>query len=703
MGQRFRPSAFNLLSEQIAIVDERGIIIDVNESWRHFARQNGSLQQAEHPIGMNYLAVCERAVDQPAGEEASAARAGIREVLDCRITEFHLEYPCHSPTQRRWMQMSVTRLESDPPVVAVSHLDITRRKEAEIAQRREHGMLQGLFDLAPLGISLIDLNSLQPVDFNAAWCDLVGYTRDELLCTDASRPALFEAPAERGQYLLEGRRTGRCGPIESVFIHKNGRRIDVLQNGTRILGPDGSPYLWSIEQDITRRKAMERELRAAAEQDRLTGLPNRSVLLQRLQLHCDRSRTEPGFCFAVLFLDFDRFKIVNDTLGHDAGDELLVCLGQRLTGELAASGAGTDGSGSFAARFGGDEFVYVAAGIDGVNEARVITDRLQSALSAPYRLAGQTFQSSISIGIAMGGLAAGVPHELLRNADTAMYEAKRMGRGNTVLFDVTMHDRLTRALRIEAGLRLALERREFTVFYQPIVDLTTGSMISAEALIRWDHPEMGTLSPDEFIPIAEETGLIVPLGEWVLQQACQQWASWQREDPRVAPASVSVNLSRRQLVLGKQLLLAVRAALERAKMPSSALQLEITEREVMKDPASARELLLGLSATGVRLAMDDFGTGTSSLGCLRDYPFHTIKIDKSFVTDLSRDPHVLAVAHATVSVIENLGMISTAEGVEAPQQVAMLQAMGCRYGQGYLFGRPMPAERLLRAMAAAAR
>ena len=339
--------------------------------------------------------------------------------------------------------------------------------------------------------------------------------------------------------------------------------------------------------------------------------------------------------------------------------------------------------------------MYVAAGIEGISEARAIAERLQSALSAPYRLTGQTFQSSTSIGIAMGGPTAGVPHELLRNADTAMYEAKRAGRGSTVLFDATMHDRLTRALRIEAGLRTALERREFSVLYQPIVDLSTGSMFSVEALLRWDHPEMGKLSPDEFIPIAEETGLIIPIGEWVLRQACLQWASWQRENPRIAPASVSVNLSRRQMVLGNQLLPAVLAALEQAEMPSSALQLEITEREVMKDPASARELLLGLSAIGVRLAMDDFGTGTSSLGCLREYPFHTIKIDKSFVTDLSRDPHVLAVAHATVSVIENLGMISVAEGVEAPQQVAILQAMGCRYGQGYLFGRPMPADRVL--------
>lgn len=698
MGQRFRPSAFNSLAEQIAIVDERGVIRDVNESWRRFARENGSAEQAENPIGVNYFEVCEQAVDQPDGEEAGAARAGIQKVLNCEVPEFHVEYACHSPTERRWFLMSVTRLESETIAVAVSHLNITQRKEAEIAQGRAREMLQGLFDLAPVGISLTDLDSLQPVDFNAASCDIVGYTREELLGKNGKHRVLYESPGARDRYQLQARDTGRCGPVESVFIHKDGSRIDVLLSGTRVVGPDGRPYLWSIEQDITRRKAMERELRAAAERDRLTGLPNRTVLLQRLQQLCDRTRADPSFCFAVLFLDFDRFKLVNDTLGHEAGDELLIALGQRLSDELTVSGAGSDPGRSFAARFGGDEFVYVAAGIDGVKEARVIADRLQSSLSVPYRLTSHAFESSSSIGIAMGGAHTGGPHELLRNADTAMYEAKRSGRGNTVFFDVTMHDRLTRALRIEAGLRLALKRQELTVLYQPIVDLGSGSMVSVEALLRWDHPELGKLSPDEFIPIAEETGLIVPIGEWVLRQSCLQWARWQREDASIAPASVSVNLSRRQMVLGNQLLLAVRDSLEQAAMPSAALQLELTEREVMRDPAGARELLLGLSAIGVRLAMDDFGTGASSLGCLRDYPFHTIKIDKSFITDLSRDPHVLAVAHATVSVIENLGMASVAEGVEGPQQVAMLQAMGCRYGQGYLFGRPVTADRLLIAM-----
>jgi diguanylate cyclase (GGDEF)-like protein len=457
--------------------------------------------------------------------------------------------------------------------------------------------------------------------------------------------------------------------------------------------------------DITQRKRAEitanlarTQLRCAVDEDALTGLSSRRVLMQRLEKLTERSRKDRAFCFALLFLGLDRFKLVNDTLGHEAGDEMLMCLGRRLRSALPAACSDEDAEGSLAARFDGVEFAYVAWGIDGTGEAGAIADRLRAALSAPYPIKGQELQSSVSIGIAMGDLTAGGPHELIRNADIALHEAKLVGVGSTILFDQTMHDRLSRRLRIEVALGSALQRREFTVLYQPIVDLTSGRMISVEALLRWNHPKLGAVSPNEFIPIAEETGLIVPIGEWVTRESCMQWARWQEQDPATAPPAISVNLSRVQVALGNRLLLTVRSALEAVRMPAAALQLEITEREVMKDPVGARELILGLRDIGVHLAMDDFGTGTSSLGCLRDYPFHSIKIDKTFITHIGRDPHVLAVAHATINVIENLGMVSVAEGIEEPQVLAMLQAMGCRCGQGYLFARPMPADRVLDAM-----
>jgi diguanylate cyclase (GGDEF)-like protein/PAS domain S-box-containing protein len=568
-------------------------------------------------------------------------------------------------------------------------------KEAGRDAAAVHDMFKDLFELAPVGISLINMESTRAVEFNAAMCELVGFSRNELLTKEAGERLPPELEAMRQRKIALAREHGRYGPFETSFTHKDGHRLDVLLSGIRVSDHDGSPFVWSIMQDVTRQKQLERELRLNAEQDRLTSLPNRATLDAALDALTQRARREPAFQFAVLFMDFDRFKLINDTLGHDAGDELLVAMGQRLSAVLDGLGPDALAAGTMAARFGGDEFVFVAAGIEGPREAQNIADRLQVALSRPYVVKGNDIQSSVSIGIALASRATLAPHELMRNADIAMYEAKRRGRNTSVVFDQAMHERVSRAVKVEAGLRHAVKRRELSLLYQPIVDLETGHASSVEALLRWQHPQLGAIGPEEFIPIAEESGQIIAIGEWVLREACQQWAAWRTQDAVRAPASVSVNLSRVQMALGNRLLLVVRAALAEAGMPASALQVEITEREVMKDPKGARELMLGLSALGVRLAMDDFGSGNSSLGCLRDFPFHTIKIDKAFVTGLSRDPHVLAVAHATVHVIENLGMVSVAEGVEDPAEMAILQSMGCRFGQGWLFARPTPADKLL--------
>jgi diguanylate cyclase (GGDEF)-like protein len=579
MNESLGMSVLDSLAESIAVLDQQGVIVAVNQAWRQFAWLNGCTRQADAPIGTNYLSVCAQAAGAENGAEGPIAADGIRDVIERRRTEFTLEYACHSPQEQRWFRMTVTRLRGSASQVVVTHLNISQRKRTEIAAKLAHALL-----------------------------------------------------------------------------------------------------------------------RQAAEEDQLTGLPNRMMLMQRLHQLADRGRTEPAFCFALLFVDLDRFELINETLGHDAGDEMLACLGQRLRSALPAAAGAADDAGSLVARFDGHKFAYVACGIEGVGEASDIAERLRVKLSAPYMVKGQDLLSGISIGIAMGDFTAGGPNELIRNADIALNEAKQAGVGSTIMFDQTMHDRLSRRLHIEVALRQALRRRQFTVVYQPIVDLDTGRMISVEALLRWKHPQLGIVSPNEFIPIAEETGLIVPIGEWVLRESCIQWARWRLRHPDTAPAAINVNLSRVQIALGNRLLLTVRSALEVARMPASALQLEITEREVMKDPRGARELIFGLRDLGVRLAMDDFGTGTSSLGCLREYPFDSIKIDKTFVTNIGRDPHVLAVSYATINVIENLGMVSVAEGIEEAQVLAMLQAMGCRCGQGYLFSQPMRADKLMQTM-----
>jgi diguanylate cyclase (GGDEF)-like protein len=400
-----------------------------------------------------------------------------------------------------------------------------------------------------------------------------------------------------------------------------------------------------------------------------------------------------------MFLDFDRFKLVNDTLGHEAGDELLRAIAQRLRG-LTARDASTGGRPRLVARLGGDEFVLL---VPEATDMQALCDEAQTlldGLALPYTIGQQRVHSSASIGVARWHEGVESGEALLRDADIAMYEAKRRGRGTYVLFDHAMRSRLTRALWVETELRQALAQQQLRLAYQPIVDLETGRMTAAEALMRWQHPLLGNVTPDEFIPLAEESGLIVELGEWALREACRQWTAWQRKDRAAAPALVSVNLSRVQLAQGQRLLATVRDVLAASGIPPSALQLEITEREMMKDPGGARELMAGLAALGVKLAMDGFGTGASSLACLRDFPFHVIKIDRSFVSGLFLDPHVLAVAHATVNVIENLGMASVAEGIEDPSEAATLQSLGCRYGQGDLFAAALPPDELLRAMAA---
>jgi diguanylate cyclase (GGDEF)-like protein len=441
-----------------------------------------------------------------------------------------------------------------------------------------------------------------------------------------------------------------------------------------------------------------RELRDNSQRDRLTGLATRSLLMERLQAAIVRVRGGDQTRFAVLFLDFDRFKLVNDSLGHAAGDELLRQIAGRLRASLRAadlgSGAAAD---NVIARFGGDEFVVLLNDLSDSADAVVIGERLLNALLPAYSVRNNDVHSSASIGIVGSDAGATSAEIVVRNADVAMYEAKQAGRNCCMVFNEGMHQRLSRSVSIEAGLRRAMGTAELSLVYQPIVELATGRMVSIEALLRWQHPTLGAIAPSEFIPVAEDSGLIVPLGQWVLKEACAMLARWRHEDPASAPQSVSVNVSRAELATGPRLQASVRSALGAAGLAPECLLLEITERETARDPAATRQIMQQLIGMGVQLAMDDFGTGSSSLACLRDFPFQTIKIDRSFVQDLATDQDMLAVIHATVTLIENLGRSSVAEGVECATQAAILQSLGCRYAQGYHFYRPAR-ERQLRAM-----
>jgi diguanylate cyclase (GGDEF)-like protein len=506
--------------------------------------------------------------------------------------------------------------------------------------------------------------------------------------------------------LRVGEELARAMSAEAVFDSEF--RI-VLPNGdvrhlkataqVRRDSPGASLRMVGVTLDVTKHKVLESQLTDAARSDKLTGLANRALFMERLAGAVDRVRKGEQRFFAVLFLDFDRFKLVNDTLGHKAGDELLRQIARRLQRELRASDAISDNeNGNVVARFGGDEFLLLINDLRAAADATRIAERLLNALAPAYDILGSEVHSSASIGIVTSDQSAMSAEDVVRNADVAMYEAKRAGRACSVVFNEVMHEQLTRHVTIEASLRRAIGTAELYLVYQPIIELSTGQMVSAEALVRWTHPVLGPISPSEFIPVAEESGLIVALGKWVQREACRALAAWRAQDPAAAPRTISVNVSRAELALGGKLLDQVQELLEQVGLPAECLQLEVTEREVMRDPENFHELMRGLQTLGIKIAMDDFGTGTSSLGLLRGYPFNTIKIDQSFVKDLTTSRDVLAVIHATISLVENLGMASLAEGVEEPAQVAILQSLGCRFAQGYLFSPPVAAGLLLTAM-----
>lgn len=588
-----------------------------------------------------------------------------------------------------------------------------RRLEAELEERAQlHRKLvdatqyvresernyRAVFELSPVGIVATDLASGRFLHANDAMLASTGYARDELLELDIDRlvpPDALDAERDLARHFSVAQ---RFGPCEKRYVRRDGTVFDALVSGIRTQDDAGRAIVWWIVQDISARKAMEIELADAARRDKLTGLATRAHFIGRLERAVAAVRTGAARRFAVLYLDFDRFKFVNDTLGHDAGDELLEQIAARLRSALG-DGLDDEGAPALVSRFGGDEFLVLVHESDRDDALRV-ADRLLEVLGVPYPLRGRDLHSTASIGVVTSDQCGPDAEEIVRNADVAMYEAKRSGRGRRVVFDRSMQTRLERRVSIEHALRRALEARELHLVYQPIVELATGRMCSVEALLRWTHPTLGPIEPAEFVPIAEETGQIIALGEWVQLQACEALKRWRAADPARAPDTISVNVSRAELGLGPRMLGQVRAVLERTGLPPECLQLEVTEREIMRDPEAARTLLRSLGELGVQIAMDDFGTGNSSLGFLRNYPFDTIKIDRSFVHDLTGSPDGLAVIHAAVNLIENLGMTSVVEGVEELPQVAVLQSIGCRAAQGWYFGHPVREAELLDAFAA---
>jgi diguanylate cyclase (GGDEF)-like protein len=425
--------------------------------------------------------------------------------------------------------------------------------------------------------------------------------------------------------------------------------------------------------------------------DPLTGLPNRVLFMDRLERAIARARTAEGTGFAVFFLDVDRFKIINDSLGHLVGDELLVSLARRLEHALRSTDTVSRYDGDHTlARLGGDEFTVLLETVHSANDAQAIADRLLSVVSRPFELQGREIFISVSIGIVMSAPRYARAEDMVRDADTAMYQAKANGKARAEVFDTPMLAAVEQRLQLESDLRHALARHELRVFYQPIVSLAGGQLVGFEALLRWQHPTRGMVLPSEFVSAAEETGMIVPIGNWVLHEACRQMCAWREEFPECDELMINVNLSARQC-LQPDLVREVSRVLAETGLPPARLKLEVTESVVLENSQGVAAILNDLRALGVQLGLDDFGMGYSALSYLQRFPFQTLKIDRSFVSSMQEGGNA-EIIRAIVSLASGLEMDVTAEGVETAEQVVRLKDLACEFGQGFFFHKPLARE-----------
>jgi diguanylate cyclase (GGDEF)-like protein/PAS domain S-box-containing protein len=564
--------------------------------------------------------------------------------------------------------------------------DITERKRAEAALRASEERYRELFENANDLVYTHDLRG-NFTSMNKTGERVTGYTRAEactLTMTQVVAPEYWQLAREMiGRKQSEGEST----VYEVEIIAKDGRRVP-LEISTRLIFQDGEPVgVQGIARDITERKQAEERLRQHALSDALTGLPNRLLFTDHLQLAVEQCKRQRAYRFAVLFLDLDRFKMINDSLGHTVGDQLLVAIAHQLEGCLRA--------GDTVARLGGDEFAILLNDIAHFDDAIRVAERVLHDMKLPFNLDGHEVFTSASIGIALSNNGYETAEAVLRDADTAMYRAKADGKERYEVFDMIMHARVVALLQLENDLRRAIERNEFCLHYQPIVDLTDGTVTGFEALLRWPHPERGLVGPAEFIPVAEETGLIVPLGRWVLRAACAQMRRWQALSPAHSQLKLSVNLSGKQFTQA-DLCTQIEQALTATNFDPRCLQLEITESVLMENAKTIVPMLYQLRDMGVELALDDFGTGYSSLSYLRRFPIQTLKIDRSFMR-LEAEENA-EIVRTIILLARNMHKDVIAEGVETHAQRAQLQALNCGYAQGYLFSAPQDTaaiERLL--------
>jgi diguanylate cyclase (GGDEF)-like protein/PAS domain S-box-containing protein len=602
------------------------------------------------------------------------------------MDEMNLEYRLrHKHGSYRWVHARGASLkdESGEPLrIAGAITDVTQRKQAESQLRKSEEMYRSLIETTSEGYLMLDRDAVIR-GTNKAFRDMLGYSRIEI---EGHTPMDFmeHGDARLFRNLLAQRVNSPHQQGEFTFHRKEGDDVNVLASATTMFDSNGEVKgCFVLFTDITERKRMENQLRHQAMHDPLTGLANRTLCMDRLTRALERARRRGNYNFALIFVDLDRFKIINDSLGHNVGDVVLIEVSRRLEESVRELDT--------VSRFGGDEFIVLLEELQSPRMAIQVVKRMRSRLRRPYNLAGHEIQISASLGIVLGPVDAQHAEDVLRYSNLAMHRAKATGRDRFKVFSNRLLEHAVQLMTLENDMDTAMAEGQFFLNYQPIVQLKGEKRVFAfEALARWMHPERGLISPMEFIAVAEETGQITDLGLWVLHEACATMARWRMTIPAAQDIFLSVNISGKQFaqsdLIGK-----IRRILNETKMPANRLKLEITETAIMQNAVQATNTLRMLKELGITLAVDDFGTGYSSMSYLQKLPLDHLKIDLSFVQALDTGPENVEIVKAIINLAHTLGLEVVAEGVERPQHQRTLMELGCEYYQGYLYSRPVSA------------